>query len=246
MKSKKKVISIILSLVIVLSIVSTNMIFVFAGTVKESEANNTDDNANAVSLGSSIIGSVSSSSDVDYYEFTVSKNGYIEIEFSNPVLTNGNAKWAVVVYKFAESLHEIHYHSISATKAKTELPKIGVTPGTYYIKVQGGGDRESYKALVNNVEYSLKVVGDCVEITPDNQVDLENKPNVSEVALGDVNNDGFIDAGDAVLISRYDAGFITLSDEQLEAGDVNDDGTVDAGDAVVISRFDAGFISSIR
>ena len=71
-------------------------------------------------------------------------------------------------------------------------------------------------------------------------------PADPDVTLGDVNNDGFIDAGDAVLISRYDAGFITLSDEQLEAGDVNDDGTVDAGDAVVISRFDAGFISSIR
>ena len=84
------------------------------------------------------------------------------------------------------------------------------------------------------------VSGDCVEQS------TATSPADPDVTLGDVNNDGFVDAGDAVLISRYDAGFITLSDEQLEAGDVNDDGTVDAGDAVVISRFDAGFISSIR
>jgi len=63
--------------------------------------------------------------------------------------------------------------------------------------------------------------------------------------LGDINGDEAIDAGDAVLISRYDAGFITLTAEQLEAGDVNGDGTVDAGDAVIISRYDAGLISQI-
>ena len=66
------------------------------------------------------------------------------------------------------------------------------------------------------------------------------------VDLGDVNGDGAVDAGDAVLISRYDAGFITLTSEQLEAGDVNGDGAVDAGDAVLISRYDAGFISSLN
>ena len=64
--------------------------------------------------------------------------------------------------------------------------------------------------------------------------------------IGDVNGDGSVDAGDAVLISRYDAGFITLTAEQLEAGDVNGDGAVDAGDAVLISRYDAGIISSLN
>ena len=64
--------------------------------------------------------------------------------------------------------------------------------------------------------------------------------------LGDVNGDGVVDAGDAVIISRYDAGLITLTSEQLKAGDVNGDGTVDAGDSVIISRYDAGLISSLN
>ena len=66
-----------------------------------------------------------------------------------------------------------------------------------------------------------------------------------EFVLGDVNNDGTVDAGDAVLISRYDAGMVDLNSSQLKAGDVNGDGTVDAGDAVLISRYDAGFVSKL-
>ena len=66
-----------------------------------------------------------------------------------------------------------------------------------------------------------------------------------KILLGDLNGDGTIDAGDAVIISRYDAGEITLTADQLKAGDVNGDGIVDAGDAVIISRYDAGLIHDI-
>ena len=67
----------------------------------------------------------------------------------------------------------------------------------------------------------------------------------SVLLLGDLNGDGTIDAGDAVIISRYDAGEITLTADQLKAGDINGDGVVDAGDAVIISRYDAGLISTL-
>ena len=69
---------------------------------------------------------------------------------------------------------------------------------------------------------------------------------ISNVLLGDVNDDGEIDAADAGLISRYDAGFITLTSNQLKTGDVNKDGVVDAADAGLISRYDAGFISTLE
>lgn len=65
------------------------------------------------------------------------------------------------------------------------------------------------------------------------------------VLCGDVNNDGIIDAADAVVIQRYDAGIITLTAEQFSAGDVNGDNIVDAADAVKIQRYDAGIISNI-
>ena len=65
------------------------------------------------------------------------------------------------------------------------------------------------------------------------------------VLKGDVNGDGAVDAADAVLVQRYDAGMITLSDTQLRAADVNSDGTVDAADAVLIMRLDAGLIDRL-
>lgn len=68
----------------------------------------------------------------------------------------------------------------------------------------------------------------------------------SNTLLGDVNGDGIVDAADAGLISRYDAGFIILTSEQLQVGDVNNDGVVDAGDAGIISRYDAGLITKIN
>lgn len=63
--------------------------------------------------------------------------------------------------------------------------------------------------------------------------------------LGDVNDDGIVDAADAVMIQRYDAGIITLTSEQLSVGDVNGDGIVDAADAVKIQRYDAGLIDTL-
>ncbi len=65
------------------------------------------------------------------------------------------------------------------------------------------------------------------------------------VLKGDVNGDGAVDAADAVLVQRYDAGMITLSETQLKAADVNSDGTVDAADAVLIMRLDAGLIDRL-
>lgn len=67
----------------------------------------------------------------------------------------------------------------------------------------------------------------------------------SSTLKGDVNGDGTVDAADAVLVQRYDAGMVTFSDTQLKAADVNSDGTVDAADAVLIMRFDAGLIERL-
>ncbi len=67
----------------------------------------------------------------------------------------------------------------------------------------------------------------------------------SSEILGDVNGDGIVDAADAGLISRYDAGFVTFTSEQIKAGDVNKDGVVDAADAGLISRYDAGLIQKL-
>ena len=62
---------------------------------------------------------------------------------------------------------------------------------------------------------------------------------------GDTNGDGTVDIADALIVSRFDARLVELSDAEKAVSDVNGDGEVDVADALVISRFDAGIIDKI-
>jgi len=61
--------------------------------------------------------------------------------------------------------------------------------------------------------------------------------------LGDVNEDGKIKASDAVLVLKYVAGNIELTDSQKLAADTSKDGKVKASDAVLILKYVAGNIT---
>ncbi|NLY44129.1 MAG: hypothetical protein GX066_09245 [Clostridiaceae bacterium] len=62
------------------------------------------------------------------------------------------------------------------------------------------------------------------------------------VLYGDVNGDGEIAAGDAILVLRNTVGLITFTDAQKIAADVNGDGEIAAGDAILILRYTVGLI----
>ena len=64
--------------------------------------------------------------------------------------------------------------------------------------------------------------------------------NVSDIELGDVNRNGRIDIGDAVLILRHYTGLITLEEAETALGDANCDFVLDVSDAVAILRHVAG------
>ncbi len=68
----------------------------------------------------------------------------------------------------------------------------------------------------------------------------------AKAQLGDVNGDGYIDAGDAMLCMRYSVGLEELKDAQKAAADVNRDGFIDAGDAILILRYDAKLIDRLN
>jgi len=66
----------------------------------------------------------------------------------------------------------------------------------------------------------------------------------STAEVGDINNDGDVDAGDALLILRSNVGLLTLNAAQCSVADVNGDNEIDAGDAILILRYDAGLIDT--
>ena len=64
--------------------------------------------------------------------------------------------------------------------------------------------------------------------------------------MGDVNLDGYVDSGDAMLCLRAAVGAYTVPEAMRPYADVNHDGLVDAGDAVRILRYDAGLLDDVE
>ena len=64
--------------------------------------------------------------------------------------------------------------------------------------------------------------------------------------MGDVNLDGYVDSGDAMLCLRAAVGAYTVPEAMQHYADVNHDGLVDAGDAVRILRYDAGLLENVE
>jgi hypothetical protein len=60
---------------------------------------------------------------------------------------------------------------------------------------------------------------------------------------GDVNDDGNIDAGDALLIAKHIIGTVTLTGDDFLAADVNDDTFVDAADALLVAKYIVGTVT---
>jgi hypothetical protein len=76
----------------------------------------------------------------------------------------------------------------------------------------------------------------------DNVIDAnytDGQIDISALAKGDVNADGFVNIVDALLVARYDAG-LSVSNFHPEVGDVDGSGLVDIIDALHIARYDAG------
>ena len=71
---------------------------------------------------------------------------------------------------------------------------------------------------------------------------------VQSITKGDVNNDGTVDSGDAILILRYSVGLTTLTDSQKAAGNCTgkpSNNDIDSGDAIKILRYSVGLITSL-
>lgn len=64
-----------------------------------------------------------------------------------------------------------------------------------------------------------------------------------DVMKGDINGDGYVDAGDRIILVRYLAKWPAYKNQIVEgensflAADINDDGYVDAGDRIILIRY---------
>ena len=104
----------------------------FAGnttTVSESESNNTTSTADVITANSIVTGTISSTSDVDYYKFVPSATGYCDITLGVPTGCNYN-------YSIYDSTGTLVYTVASNASGLGEnYRKAVVKNSTYYVKV---------------------------------------------------------------------------------------------------------------
>ncbi len=126
-------------------------------TTYETEYNNTFTTANPIKLnttygGNLFYGSLGNGwigADLDYYKFTLTKAGCIKIAFRHAIPDDTyGVYWNIAIYNSNQT--EIYHMVSKAEDTSIETCKIGLSAGTYYIKVYNN----NYPSDIN---YTLKV-----------------------------------------------------------------------------------------
>ena len=66
------------------------------------------------------------------------------------------------------------------------------------------------------------------------------------IPISDVNDDGYVDTLDAVLVQKYASERVQFDERQIYVADVNDDNNVDILDATQIQKYAAEKITEFK
>ena len=156
----------------------------------ESESNNTVATANTISVNTTISGNLSSSSDVDWYKFTISNNGYIDIEFNHTLLSSGSNYWTITLYDETGvntvDGSDSYFRVVGNANGKSN--RFGLSSGTYYVKISpyshSGND---YNFIVNYTSSS------DWETEKNNSMETADSISVNKTYNGSISSGGDVD-----------------------------------------------------
>ncbi len=185
--------------------------------------------------------SISLSSDTTLYAVWRSVNSIsLDYSLSVPITTAGQEQLVKFVPDSSKS------YTIESSGSDDTYVYLYDEDGNRISYNDDGGDNQNFSLSYDLVAGETYYYGiKFYDSTKTGTISVSLNADNSSIAKGDVNSDGYVDATDASLIARYDAGYVTLTSAQLAVADVNKDGYVDATDASLIARYDAGYISEI-
>lgn len=116
----------------------------------EIEYNDSIKTASSIDLNSAYMARIHNASDVDYYQFTTTKNGYFNLHFSHlNTDIDGNGGWNITLFnEQGETLKS--YTNVRDLTYKTM--NFGIAKGTYYIKIM---PYNTY--FYTSSQYSIKI-----------------------------------------------------------------------------------------
>ena len=114
-------------------------------------------------------------------------------------------------------------------------------------------DTENTETVPFSMEINELLTGDvadgdvpCEYVTGADKINLDIPTYygpVTELLMGDANDDGTVNTADAAYVLRYAADMIQLTDKQLSQANVNFDEGVNTADATLILKYAAGMIT---
>lgn len=116
----------------------------------EKELNNDYLHASDITVNHQYSGSLMNTNDVDYYRFTLYSNSKITISFEHEIIESSSTYWKVDV--LTDELTSMESFSVKGTAANAVMPTLGLSSGTYYIKVRDD--------ILSSKDYHFTV--DCV------------------------------------------------------------------------------------
>ena len=122
----------------------------------ETENNESYQTATKISLNKKYCGSVSEEYDKDYYKFTLPSSGYIYLNFTRENIFDSADHWIVTLYNANTSF--ITDYTFSGTDKNTNTHKVGLSAGTYYLKITGSElDWREYSLRYSTVDYGVNI-----------------------------------------------------------------------------------------
>lgn len=121
-------------------------------SVYETEYNNTFTTANTIKTGKTYGGNLffncDKGEDEDYYKFTLTKAGYINLTFGHQMLEDDRIYYYITIYNNDQK--EVQALASSGYEQTMSSDKIGLAAGTYFVKITKG-------VYLTNIPYTLRV-----------------------------------------------------------------------------------------
>ena len=150
MKKTRKIISLLLSILMIITTISALSI-TSAAAYYESEPNDSISTADSISTNSTVYGVSNTVGDNDCYKFSLSSQGYITITMNHAQLDSAKRDsnyWKVYLYD--TNGDQMFDWKFDARYSSNSTEKIGLPAGTYYLDMDYGFD-------VKGVDYNFKV-----------------------------------------------------------------------------------------